>query len=103
MRRALTPLLFADEELSTLRSQRPPVDPATPSISAQRKKSSRVNDDGLPLHSFSTLLAELGSRCRVLCSFPGQLATFTQLTSPTPIQQRALELLTLVPSARKSR
>jgi len=102
MRRALAPLLFADEELSTLRNQRHPVDPATPSISAQRKKSSQINNDGLPLHSFATLLAELGSRCRVFCRLQDQPATFTQLTNPTPIQQRALELLTLVPSARKS-
>jgi hypothetical protein len=103
MRRALAPLLFADEELPTLRRQRHPVDPATPSISAQRKKASAVDENGLPIHSFQTLLAELGSRCRVVCSFPGQLATFNQLTIPTPIQQRALELLQIVPSSRKDR
>lgn len=102
MRRALAPLLFADEELPTLRIQRPPVDPATPSLSAQRKKSSRVNDDGLTLHSFATLLAELGSRCRVFCRMQGQPVTFTQLTHPTPTQNRAFELLSSVPSARKS-
>ncbi len=102
MRRVLAPLLYADEELPTLRRQRHPVDKATPSVSAQRKKSSHVNDDGLPLHSFSTLLAELGSRCRVLCRLPAQLATFSQLSNPTPIQQRALDLLELVPSSRKS-
>lgn len=102
MRRALAPLLFADEELPTLRHQRPPVDPATPSLSAQRKKASRVNDDGLTLHSFATLLVELGSRCRVFCRMQGQPATFTQLTYPSPIQNRALELLALVPSARKT-
>ena len=51
MRRALAPLLFADEELPTLRRQRPPVDPAAPSISAQRKKASLVDDHGRPIHS----------------------------------------------------
>jgi Transposase DDE domain len=103
MRRALAPLLFADEELPTLRRQRPPVDPAAPSISAQRKKASLVDDHGRPIHSFSTLLAELSSRCRVVCSLPGHSATFTQLTSPNPLQQQALELLALVPSSRKER
>lgn len=103
MRGALAPLLFADEELPTLRRQRPPVDPASASISARRKRSSRVDEHGLPIHSFFTLLAELGSRCRVVCALPGQLATFTQLTRPTPIQQRALELLSLVPSSRNHR
>jgi hypothetical protein len=101
MRRALAPILFADEELPTLRLERSPVDPATPSISVQRKKASLLGDGGLPAHSFSTLLAELGSRCRVLCSLPGQPALFTQITTPSPIQQRALELLGLVPSSRK--
>lgn len=101
MRRALAPMLFADEELSTLRRQRPPVDPAVPSISAQRKKATTVHDHGLPVHSFQTLLAELGSRCRVVCTFTAHPSTFTQLTSPTSIQQRALELLDLVPSSRK--
>jgi hypothetical protein len=101
MRRALAPILFADEQLPTLRLERSPVDPATPSISVQRKKASLLGDGGLPAHSFSTLLAELGSRCRVLCSLPGQPALFTQITTPSPIQQRALELLGLVPSSRK--
>jgi len=101
MRRALAPILFADEELPARRQQRSPVDPPIPSISALRKKASLVDADNLPVHSFSTLLAELGTRCRVLCSLPGQPALFTQLTTPTPIQQRALELLDLVPSSRK--
>jgi len=101
MRRALAPLLFADEELPKLRLQRSPVDPAKPSLSAQRKKALLVDDANLPLHSFSTLLAELGSRCRVVCNLPGQPALLIQLTTPTPIQQRTLELLALVPSSRK--
>jgi len=103
MRRALAPLLFHDEELPTLRNTRPPVDPAIPSPSVQRKKALRINEDGLPIHSFQTLLATLATRCRHQCRIDGQPLSFTQLTDPTPLQLQALQLLDLVPRLRKSR
>jgi transposase len=64
MRQALSPLLFHDEELEVDRARRDPVAPAQSSASVRRKKHTRVGDDGLPLHSFQTLLAELATRCR---------------------------------------
>jgi len=96
MREAWAPLLFQDEELSQQRQQRDPVAAAQPSPSARRKKSTRHSSDGLPLHSFKTLLVELASRCRNTCRLKtGPASSFTMLTDTTPPQARALQLLGL--------
>src|SRR5882672_6584326 len=95
MRQALAPLLFDDEELEQHRKTRDPVAPAQPSPAAHQKKASRLTADGLPIHSFHTLLAALGTRCRNRCRVTSGLdgLTFCQLTAPTPLQQRAFQLL----------
>jgi len=96
MREAWAPLLFEDEELPQQRQQRDPVAPAQPSPSARRKKATRLSSDGLPLHSFKTLLAELAKRCRNTCRVRTDPASrFTTLTEPSPLQARALQLLGL--------
>jgi hypothetical protein len=96
MREAWAPLLFQDEELSQQRKQRDPVAPAQSSPSARRKKSTRQSSEGLPLHSFKTLLAELARRCRNTCRVnTDPPSTFTTITDPTPRQARALQLLGL--------
>ena len=64
LRRALAPLLFDDEDLDAHRARRDPVLKAEPSASAKRKKTKRENEDGLPLHSFKTLMAEMATRAR---------------------------------------
>jgi len=104
MRQALAPLLFDDEELEQHRHTRDPVAPAQPSSAAQQKKASRLTADGLPIHSFHTLLAALGTRCRHRCRVTSGLEglMFCQLTEPTPLQQRAFQLLGAgVPSKQK--
>ena len=95
MRKALAPLLFDDEQLDKDRRTRDPVAPAKPSASAKKKKTTRLTSDGLPIHSFDTLLVELGTRCRNQCRIKSdsQSAPFYLLTEPTPLQQRAFELL----------
>ena len=96
MREAWAPLLFQDEELNQQRQQRDAVAPAQPSSSARRKKSSRRSSEGLPLHSFKTLLAELAKRCRNTCRVKSDPASrFTTLTDPSPLQAQALKLLGL--------
>lgn len=99
MRRVLAPLLFDDEQLDQDRKTRDPVAPAKPSASAKKKKSLRVSTDGLPIHSFETLLAELATRCRNRCRIKSdpKSPTVSYLTEPTPLQQRAFELLELLP------
>ncbi len=101
MRRAWAPMLFEDDELEQARRQRDPIRPAVPSASARRKKATHTTPEGLPVHSFDTLLAELASRGRNtyrLKSHDSSL-TFTQVPDPTPIQRRAYELLGLLPVA----
>jgi transposase len=97
MRHALRPLLFDDDQLEQDRQTRDPVAPAQPSPAAKRKKAVRRTADGMPVHSFDTLLASLGTRCRNTCRMKSDPAapTFRQLTEPTPLQARALELLKL--------
>jgi transposase len=99
MRKALAPLLFDDERREEERQKRDPVGPAKPSPSAKRKKTTRSTVDGLPVHSFGTLLQELATRCRHHCRVQSDrsLPFIRRLTQPTPLQQRAFELLGLYP------
>ncbi len=95
MRQALAPLLYADEELEGDRGERDPVKPARPSESAQAKKRTHETGNGLPVHSFGSLLAHLATRVRnthqVVSEPTG--ATFQQLTEPDAVQAEALRLL----------
>jgi len=97
LRQAWAPLLFADEALETDRQTRDPVAPATPSPAVRRKKAERQTPEGLPLHSFDTLLAALGTRCAYRCRLRSDPAgeLLRQLTPPSPLQARALALLGL--------
>jgi transposase len=103
LRRAWAPLLFEDEERAEERKRRDPILPAKPSASAQAKKTSRQTAEGLPVHSFQTLLAELASRARVTYELKSgdSKSTFKQAPEPTPLQARAYELLRLFPVAGK--
>ena len=99
LRQAWAPLLFHDEQLADDRQHRDPVTPATPSASARRKKAQRRTREGLPIHSFTTLIAELGTRCRHRCRLKADpdAPSITQETQPTPLQTRAMELIRLFP------
>ena len=101
MRRALAPILFEDEELPEDRKRRDPILPAKPSESAKLKKATHQTADGLPVHSFETLMAELASRGRVTYRLKSEelSLTFKQVPDLTPIQARAYELLGLLPVA----
>src|SRR5512132_704792 len=63
LRQAWQPLLFEDEELAVDRRRRDPVAPARASESARREKKTHATSDGLPVQSFRTSLAHLGTRC----------------------------------------
>jgi hypothetical protein len=56
--------------------------------------TSRRTDDGLPVHSFRSLLADLATLCLNKVSLPSnQKYRFGLPTKPTPLQARAFELL----------
>jgi hypothetical protein len=92
MRQALAPLPFEDEEHGVKGDW--PVAPARRSAKAETKARSQRLEDGTPVHSFQTLLKDLGtlSRNRVEPQMPG-VPAFDMLTRATPLQQRAFELL----------
>ena len=52
----------------------------------------RKTDDGAPVHSFRTLLADLATLTRNTVRFGNNLP-MTALSRPTPPQQRAFDLL----------
>ena len=98
MRKDLAPLLFQDEELDHNRKTRDPMAPAKASASAKRKKRTRLTPDGFEVHSFETLLAELGTRCRDTHRMKADAPdgpTFKQVTEFTPLQAKAMQLLGL--------
>jgi len=101
LRRAWAPLLFEDEERREERERQDPVGPAKPSGSARQKKSSHQTQDGLAVHSFKTLMAELATRARVTYGLQSGDSTpiFKQVPKPTTVQARAYELLGLLPVA----
>jgi len=97
MREAWRPLLFADEDLEA-KANRDPVAPAKRSEAAEEKVVTKTLADGTPAHSFRTLLADLSTIVRNTCRTPGvpNAPTFAVVTTPTPAQQRAMDLLAVI-------
>ena len=95
MREAWRELLFADVDQAA-KTVRDPVAPAQRSESALNKIGRRVLDDGSPVHSFSTLMAELGCLVRNTCRTPSagdEAPTFDIVTTPNATQRHALDLI----------
>jgi hypothetical protein len=95
LKRAWTPLLFADEHLAEHRASRDPVAQAEPAEEVCRKKATRRSENGYPLHSFRTLLAELATQSRRTCQFgDGDSAIpISKITDPSALQTEAFRLL----------
>jgi transposase len=95
MREKLAPLLFDDHERAEAEATRDSiVQPAPRSEAARAKDKTKQTADGLPVHSFRTLLADLGTLAKNSVRVQGESGSaFYELTRPTPLQQRALELL----------
>jgi transposase len=95
LRQAWEPLLFEDEDLVVDRKRRDPVAPARASESVRLKKKTHLTPEGLPVHSFRTLLAHLGTRCRNKCVVVGDPrgTTFFQVTEADELQAEALRLI----------
>ena len=95
MRKALSSVLFHDDELDADRWTRHAVAKAEPSQSVKVKKRTKTTTDGWPVHSLGSLLNDLATRCRNTCRSGDGTATirFDQLTEPTPFQRHVFELL----------
>jgi Transposase DDE domain len=95
MQQALAPMLFTDHDKQTAALQRTsPVAAARVSPAARAKAATKRSADGQPVHSFATLLSDLANLTRNTVRFGDRLPV-TILSRPTPIQQRAFQLLGL--------
>ena len=99
LRRDLKELLFDDHEREAAdEAWKSIVDKAPRSESAKRKQSKRKTADGLPVQSFQCMSDDLAT-------FIGQLVRltscpeteFTQVSTPSPWQQRVFDLLKVTP------
>ena len=97
MRQCLAPMLFDDADKAEAEAlRRSVVAQAQCSKAAVRKQTTGVTPDGLPVHSFRTLLADLATMARnTITTAINPLYPLTVLTRPTPVQQKAFDLLGL--------
>ena len=95
MRERLAPILFDDHDRAAAEAERKSiVAKAERSPAAKRKVATRRTDDGLPVHSFRSLLDDLATLCLNKVSLPSNPNyRFDLPTKPTPLQTRAFELL----------
>jgi transposase len=91
MRQDLAPLLFQDDNPAGAPQRASVVQPAQRSETALRKVQRRHTTDGAPIQSFPSLLRHLATLTHNRVKLAG--ITLHQLAAPTPLQQRALDLL----------
>src|SRR5262249_43606218 len=117
MQQRLAPMLFKDHDPATRKTARarppppPPPSPAAPapatgkaarpspvapaqrSPAALAKAATKATPDRGPVHSFTTLLVDLATIAASQIQPAGGLPAFTVITTPTPVQRQAFELL----------
>ena len=95
MQARLAPVLFADDDKPAAQAARPsPVTPAARSPRAQAKAATKHTPAAQPVHSFATLLADLATIClNTITPTDPALPGFRLVTTPTPLQRQALDLL----------
>ena len=95
MRRRLAPMLFDDTDKQAAEALRPSVvAKAERSPAALAKQTTGRTTDGLPVHSFHTLIADLATLTQnsvEIAAAPGM--PFIIIARPTPIQAKAFDLL----------
>jgi hypothetical protein len=91
----LAPLLFTDDDEPAAHAARPsPVAPAARSPRAQAKAATKHTPADQPVHSFATLLADLGTIClNTITPADPALPGFRLATTPSALQRQAFELL----------
>lgn len=101
LRQALSPLLFQDEDPAAGASRRASVvQPAQRSEAAEAKVRRRRTAHGEPVQSFRTLLGSLATLTKNRVKLAG--IRFDQLAAPTPLQQRAFDVLGVTPAGTVS-
>jgi hypothetical protein len=97
MQARLAPLLFTDDDKPAASAARTsPVAPAARSPRALAKAATKQTPDDLTVHSFSSLLTDLATIClNTIAPADPALPGFRLVTTPTPLQRHAFELLSL--------
>jgi hypothetical protein len=90
-----SPILFDDHDKASADAARTSiVATAKRFIAAGRKAAAKRTDDGLPVHSFRSLLGDLVTVTHNTMAMAGQPdATFALYPNLTPVQARAFQLL----------
>jgi transposase len=99
MRRKLAPILFDDHERGQAEALRESIVTRAPrSEAAHAKDETRRTEDGLPVHSFRSLLSDLATLAKNRVRLRGAPGSELELlTQPTELQQRAFVLLGVTP------
>ena len=95
MQARLAPVLFTDDDKSAAHAARSsPVAPAARSPKALAKAAAKRTGDELPVHSFASLLTDLGTIClNTITPADPALPGFRLVTTPTAVQRHAFDLL----------
>ena len=95
MQARLAPLLFTDDDKPAAQAARTsPVAPATRSPRARAKAATKQTPAAQPVHSFATLLSDLGTIClNTITPADPALPGFRLVTTPTTLQRQVFELL----------
>ena len=94
MREKLAELLFDEGDEAGARAARESiVAPAQPSDACRAQANTKRTADGLPVQSFRRLLTDLATLSRDEVRIPSVQQTFIKVRAPSPLQQRALNLL----------
>ncbi len=92
LKQSLAPLLFEEEEIDDSFLN---VIKASRSESAQSKERKKRNQENFPVHSFRTLLEDLGTIClnTVECTIIEGSYRFSKITRPTQLQQSCVRFI----------
>jgi transposase len=95
MRSVLAPMLFDEDDWEAAQKQQKSVVRASSSEPTKAKARTKRTQDDLSVHSFQTLLADLGTivKNQIQPTLTGASFIFEKITEPTPLQQKALDLL----------
>jgi hypothetical protein len=94
MRRDLAPILFDDHDKEAGEAERVSVvAPAKRSPAAESKAITKRTEDDDPVHSFQSLLRDLRTIVLNRVRLKAAQAEFDRMTTPTPVQRRAFDLL----------
>lgn len=95
MRRALSPILFEDDDKAAAEKKRASVvAPAQRSDNALRKAATKQTTEGIPVQSFHSSLKDLATVVKNRVRTKGtERGSFEIVTTPSSLQKRAFELL----------